>query len=403
MSLDYIRHTGGVTLAKGFYAGSTAAGIKKSGKPDLGVIFSEFDAVAAGVFTLNKVVAAPVIVSRAVAAAGKGRAIVVNAGCANACTGADGLADAHAMAQLVAAELNIDATQVFVNSTGVIGQKLPMDKVAAGIHDAVAGLSAEGSGALAEAILTTDTFAKQSSLSFTLGGETVHIGGIAKGSGMIHPNMATTLCFVTTDAAVTAPLLQKALKTAADKSFNMITVDGDTSTNDSIDILANGAAGNPLIDTENAGYAAFLEALTIVLTDLAKMIARDGEGATKFLTIAVTGAKSFADAKTIGMSVARSPLVKTAFFGCDANWGRILAAVGYAGADMDPDKTVVAIENVVIYDKGIGASDSPELDAAMAQHDITISIDLNLGEAEATVWTCDLSHDYVRINGDYRS
>jgi glutamate N-acetyltransferase/amino-acid N-acetyltransferase len=305
---------------------------------------------------------------------------------------------------LTAKELGIDASDVFVASTGIIGQTLPMDKIEAGIKLAVAALNENGSDAASKAIVTTDTYQKAGSFSFELGGKTVSIGGIAKGSGMIHPNMATMLCFITTDAAISHDLLQKALSKCVGISFNMVSVDGDTSTNDMVLVLANGMAENAMITEENADYEKFVAALEKVCVGLAQLVARDGEGATKFLEVNVTGATSFEDAKKVAMSVAKSPLVKTAFFGQDANWGRIICAVGYAGAQMVPEKTIVSLNEVVVFDKGMGAAyDEEALKAIMEEHDITVNINLGLGEDKATVWTCDLSYEYVKINGEYHT
>lgn len=402
--LMFKENNAGVTLAKGFKASGIKAGVKKSGKDDMAVIYTEKEATVAGTFTTNLVAAAPVFVSKDVVKTGTGHAIVVNAGCANACTGEQGMKDAKAMAALTAKELGIDASDVFVASTGIIGQTLPMNKIEAGIKLAVAALDENGSVAASKAIITTDTYPKAGSFTFELGGKTVSIGGIAKGSGMIHPNMATMLCFITTDAAISHELLQKALSKCVNISFNMVSVDGDTSTNDMVLVLANGMAENAMITEENADYETFTAALEKVCVGLAKLVARDGEGATKFLEVNVTGATSFEDAKKVAMSVAKSPLVKTAFFGQDANWGRIICAVGYAGAQMVPEKTVVSLNDVVVFDKGMGAAyDEEALKAIMAEHDIIVNIDLGLGEDKATVWTCDLSYEYVKINGEYHT
>ena len=395
---------GGVTAAKGYKASGIKAGIKKSGKLDMAVITSDVMADAAGVFTTNLVAAAPVLVSRKVAKAGKAKAVVVNSGCANACTGDQGLTDANEMAKLTAQELSVKQDEVFVSSTGIIGVNLPMDKIASGIKQAVQALDYNGSDEASKAIMTTDIYNKTVAYEFELGGKTVKIGGIAKGSGMIHPNMATMLCFVTTDAAIEANLLQQALSKAINKSFNMISVDGDTSTNDMVTLLANGMAENPKITTENDDYKIFEEAVLTICTDLAKLVARDGEGATKFLQVNVTGAKTFEDGKKIAMSVAKSPLVKTAFFGQDPNWGRIICAVGYAGAEMVPEKTTVALGDIAVYKNGTGCKfDEEALKEIMAEHDISVNIDLGLGDESATVWTCDLSYEYVKINGEYHT
>lgn len=394
----------GVTYAKGFKAAGVKAGIKKSGNLDVAVIYTETEAAIAGTFTQNKVAAAPVYVSKETVATKTAHAIVANAGCANACTGQQGMNDAYKTREIAAAALGIKADDVIVGSTGVIGVTLPMDKLEAGIKDAVANLSETGSIDAANAIITTDTHSKSMTVKFDIDGTEVHMGAIAKGSGMIRPNMATMLCYITTDLAISQELLQKALSACVEKSFNMISVDGDMSTNDTVVVLANGLAGNAKITEENAAYELFCTNLMALCTELAKEIAADGEGASKFLTINVKGAKSFADAKTVGMAVANSPLVKTAFFGEDPNWGRVICAVGYSGADMVPEKTVVKFGGITIFDRGVGATyDSEALVQVMRQKDIVIDIELNIGDADATVWTCDLSYEYVKINGEYHT
>ena len=398
------KDTQGVTFAKGFTAAGVKAGIKKSGNLDVAVIYTKTQAVVAGTFTQNKVAAAPVYVSKEVVATGTAHAIVANAGCANACTGQQGLDDAHKMAQIAADELGVNADDVIVGSTGVIGVNLPMDKLEAGIKDAVANLSADGSDNAGRAIITTDTHSKSVTCEFELSGKTVRMGAIAKGSGMIRPNMATMLCYITTDIAIDQALLQKAVSGCVEKSFNMISVDGDMSTNDMVIVLANGEANNAKITEENADYQIFFDNLMMLCTELAKQIAADGEGASKFLTINVKGAKSFADAKTVGMAIANSPLVKTAFFGEDPNWGRVICAVGYSGADMVPEKTVVKFGGITIFANGTGATyDEKALAHVMKQKDIVIDIELNMGQEDATVWSCDLSYEYVKINGEYHT
>lgn len=398
------KDTQGVTFAKGFTAAGVKAGIKKSGNLDVAVIYTKTQAVVAGTFTQNKVAAAPVYVSKEVVATGTAHAIVANAGCANACTGQQGLDDAHKMAQIAADELGVNADDVIVGSTGVIGVSLPMDKLEAGIKDAVANLSADGSGNACRAIITTDTHSKSVTCEFELSGKTVRMGAIAKGSGMIRPNMATMLCYITTDIAIDQTLLQKAVSGCVEKSFNMISVDGDMSTNDMVIVLANGEANNAKITEENADYQIFFDKLMMLCTELAKQIAADGEGASKFLTINVKGAKSFADAKTVGMAIANSPLVKTAFFGEDPNWGRVICAVGYSGADMVPEKTVVKFGGITIFANGTGATyDEKALAHVMKEKDIVIDIELNMGQEDATVWSCDLSYEYVKINGEYHT
>lgn len=398
------KDTQGVTFAKGFTAAGVKAGIKKSGNLDVAVIYTKTKAAVAGTFTQNKVAAAPVYVSKEVVATGTAHAIVANAGCANACTGQQGLDDAHKMAQIAADELGVNADDVIVGSTGVIGVNLPMDKLEAGIKDAVANLSTDGSDNAGRAIITTDTHSKSVTCEFELSGKTVRMGAIAKGSGMIRPNMATMLCYITTDIAIDQALLQKAVSGCVEKSFNMISVDGDMSTNDMVIVLANGEANNAKITEENADYQIFFDKLMMLCTELAKQIAADGEGASKFLTINVKGAKSFADAKTVGMAIANSPLVKTAFFGEDPNWGRVICAVGYSGADMVPEKTVVKFGGITIFANGTGATyDEKALAHVMKQKDIVIDIELNMGQEDATVWSCDLSYEYVKINGEYHT
>ena len=394
----------GVTFPQGFKAAGVKAGIKKSGNLDVAVIYTEKEAAVAGTFTQNAVAAAPVFASKAVVKTGTAHAITANAGCANACTGEQGEKDARAMQQITAEALGCKPSDVVVASTGVIGVNLPMDKMEKGIKQAVAELDENGSENAGNAIITTDTYSKTCTAEVTLGGKKVRLGAIAKGSGMIQPNMATMLCFITTDANIESSLLQKALSEVVEVSFNMISIDGDMSTNDMAIVLANGAAGNDKVTTEGEDYEAFKAALQEMCQGLAKRIAADGEGATKFLTVNVKGTKSFADAKTIAMSVAKSPLVKTAFFGEDPNWGRVICAVGYAGVPMDPQKTVVKFGDIPVYANGVGAEfDEEALRKVMAEHDIVIDIDMGAGEEEATVWTCDFSYEYVKINGEYHT
>ena len=394
----------GVTFPRGFMAAGVRAGIKKSGKMDLAIIYTKQEAAVAGTFTKNQVAAAPVYVSKNVVTEGRAHAVVANAGCANACTGEPGMRDAREMAEQTAEALDCAADEVIVASTGVIGVRLPMDKVRAGIKSAAAALSTDGSAAAGEAIITTDTYVKAGATEVAIGGKKVRFGAIAKGSGMIQPDMATMLCFVTTDAAIEQKLLQEALAEVVEGTFNMISIDGDMSTNDMAIVMANGAAGNPKIAKKDADYDVFCATLKELCTGLAQRIAADGEGATKFLTIEVTGAKTFADAKQVAMSVAKSPLVKTAFFGEDPNWGRVICAVGYAGVPVTPEKTVVKFGGIPVYMHGTGALfDAGALDKVMAAHDIVITIELGLGDASATVWSCDFSYEYVKINGEYHT
>ena len=394
----------GVTFPKGFQAAGVKAGIKKSGNLDVAVIYTEKEAAAAGTFTKNAVAAAPVHVSKKVVATHAAHAIVANAGCANACTGAQGEKDAAAMQQIAANTLGCTPDDVIVGSTGIIGQLLPMDKVEQGIKAAVKELSVDGSMDAGNAIITTDTYSKAGATSVTIGGKEVRFGIIAKGSGMIRPDMATVLCFITTDADIDGVLLQEALSEVIEHSLNMISIDGDMSTNDMAIVLANGAAGNPKITEKNADYEMFKETLLVLCQGISEKIAADGEGATKFITVHVKGAKSFSDAKMVGMSVANSPLVKTAFFGEDPNWGRVICAVGYAGVPMDPNHTTVKFGGIPVYADGVGTSyDADALRTVMTAHDIVVEIDLKDGDSEAKVWTCDFSYEYVKINGEYHT
>ena len=394
----------GVAYPLGFTAAGVRAGIKKSGNLDVAVIYTEKEAAVAGVFTQNLVAAAPVNVSKVVVGTGTAHAVVANAGCANACTGEQGLRDAEKMAEVAAAELNCHADDVIVASTGIIGVNLPMDKMEAGIKAAVKELSREGSVNAGNAIITTDTYSKACATEIEIGGKEVRLGAIAKGSGMIMPNMATMLCFITTDADISRELLQEALSEITEVTFNMLTVDGDTSTNDMVIVLANGAAGNAKITEKNADYVKFYAALEEMCTELAKRIAADGEGASKFLTINVHGAHNFADAKKVGMSVANSPLVKTAFFGEDPNWGRTICAVGYSGVKIDSKRTVIKFGGIPVYENGVGAQfDEAAMKNIMAAKDIVVDIELGLGGAEATVWTCDLNYGYIKTNAEYHT
>ena len=392
----------GVAYPQGFKAAGVRAGIKKNGNLDVAVIHTEREAAVAGVFTKNLVAAAPVHLSKIVVGTGTAHAIVANAGCANACTGEQGIRDAEKMAEITAGELGCKADDVIVASTGVIGFNLPMDKMESGIKAAVQKLSREGSINAGNAIVTTDTYSKACAIEVEIGGVEVRFGAIAKGSGMIRPDMATMLCFITTDADIDQKLLQAALSNATEVSFNCISVDGDMSTNDTVVVLANGAAGNQKITERGEDYEKFSATLKTLCTELAKKIAADGEGATKFLTINVTGAESFADAKKVGMSVANSPLVKTAFFGQDANPGRTICAVGYSGVKIVPEKTVIDFGGVNVYKDGLVSKfDTEAMRNVLAQHDIVVDIALNLGDASATIFTCDLSFQYVKINADY--
>ncbi len=389
----------------GFKAWGIHSGIKKNGKKDLAIIYADREATAAGVFTKNRVKAACVLLNTARVKSGKGRVIIANSGCANACTGKRGLADARATAEIAASELGVKSDSVYVASTGVIGEFLPMPKLATGIATAVGLLSTSGWEQAAEAIMTTDIYPKMSIVQEDIGGKTVTVAGIAKGSGMIHPNLATMLCFVVTDANVSAPTLKKALLASADRSFNSITVDGDTSTNDMILCMANGAAENKRPAPGSKDLKKFQACMDAVTLSLAKQVVRDGEGSTKFVEIEVRGAKNPVEAKRAAMTVANSSLVKTALFGEDANWGRIMAALGNAGVEMDETRTDIYIGKTKLVEKGLGQGKTAYRDAALAlkQREIRIIIDLHKGKASATVWTCDMSYEYVKINAAYRS
>ena len=391
---------GTITSPRGFLAGATCASLKTRGGLDLGILYSEVPCVAAGLFTSNRIKAAPVLLCQKHIAKGKAEAIVVNAGCANACTGEQGLEDAARMASLAAKKLGTSPHDVLVASTGVIGKRLPMELISAGIENVA--LSKEGGHELAQAITTTDTFAKERAVALKLGGKEVFIGGIAKGAGMIHPNLATLLSFLATDAAVDAHFLEQALREAADLSFNMISIDGETSPNDTLLILANGLAGNRKIKEWSAEAKAFQAALTEVCIYLAKSIASDGEGATKLIEVAVEGALSPADARVAARTVAGSPLVKSAIHGNDPNWGRIIAALGRSGAEIDGSRIDLYLNNICLMKGGSPyAFDEDEVREAMKGGEVPIKICLNLGSFAATAWGCDLSEEYVTINSAY--
>jgi len=396
----------GVTAPAGFMAAGAAADIKGngSGKKDIALLASRVPCTAAGVYTTNLVKAAPVLVTQRRTGAGRLQAVVVNSGNANACTGAQGLRDAEEMARLAAEALCLSPELVGVASTGVIGVPLPMDRVAAGIAAAAAALSPDGGEDAALAIMTTDTYPKQTAVQVEIGGKVATIGAMAKGSGMIHPNMATMLCFVTTDAEVSPGALQAALRQAADRSFNMITVDGDTSTNDMVVALANGLAGTPKVEPGTPEYQVFADALEQVLIHLAREIARDGEGATKLIEVRVKGARSLEDARKAARAVCGSSLVKAAVFGADANWGRVLAALGYSGAQFDPARVDLWLGGLQMMAAGAPVPFDEEVAAALLQQpEVVFTAHLHAGDAEATAWGCDLTYDYVRINGSYRT
>lgn len=402
---------GGVTAAKGYQAASVAAGIKYQDRKDMALIYSEVPCTAAGTFTRNIVKAAPVRWDQEVVKNSKGvQAIIVNSGIANACTGAMGMENNKAMAEAVAEKLKLTADMVLTASTGVIGKQLNMEPVFNGINQLVSTLATtiEAGTLAAEAIMTTDTCKKELAIQFEIDGKTVTVGGMSKGSGMIHPNMGTMLAFLTSDVAISKELLQEALYEDVQSTYNMISIDGDTSTNDSCFLLANGLAGNTVITTKDDNYYRFVEALNVVNTALAKQMAGDGEGATKLLEVKVVNAVSKTEAITLSKSVATSSLVKTAVYGNDANWGRILCALGYAGVDFDPEKVDLYIESVdgklKLVEDGIEADYSEEYATKiLSGKEVCAIIDMKMGEAMATAWGCDLTYDYIKINADYRS
>ena len=396
---------GGITAVSGVCAAGVHAGLKKSEKKDVALIVTDAPAVAAGVFTKNSVTAAPVQVCRQHLADATAQAIIVNSGNANACTGELGMANAQQMAAVTAERLGLAANQVLVSSTGVIGQQLPMDIIANGIQLAADALSTEGGDDAAEAIMTTDTHAKSVAVAVEIDGTPVRIGGIAKGSGMIAPNMATMLSFLTTDACITGETLQSALTRVVDDTYNLLTIDTDMSTNDTVLLLATAKAGNPdIAETAGENYEAFCAGLQFVCTELTKMLARDGEGATKLVEVVVTRAKDRGDAEKAARAVAESPLVKTAIFANDANWGRIMMAIGKSGAAFHPYQVDVWLGDYQLVKDGMDAGfDEEKATALFAQDPVRITINLRAGDAAITMWTCDYSYDYIRINADYRT
>lgn len=400
-SVEVKKIDGGVTAPKGFKASGVACHIKQSGRKDMAVILSDKPAAASAVFTTNKVAAAPVLLSRKHVSNGIAQAVVINSGNANACTGNKGYQDAQKMAEIAGKAMGIDPENIVISSTGIIGVPLPMEKVEEGIKMAVQGLS-DGKGSdAAEAIMTTDTFQKEYAVAVEMDGREVVVGGMAKGSGMIAPNMATMLAVITTDAHIDSEYLNSLLKTAVDKSFNSITVDGDTSTNDMVIVLANGESG---VSIEKDNVDAFQAAIDQVCIELAKLIVRDGEGATKFIEIDVVGASDDSDAKKVAMAIANSNLVKTAFFGQDANWGRIVAAVGYSSANVDQTKVdIFYSDEKLVEDGGVITYDTGIVDQIIKAKDINVKVDLKLGDGKARVWTCDFSYDYVKINAEYHT
>ena len=400
---------GGVTAPKGFRANGIHCGIRKNkDKKDLMLIVSDVLCDAAAVYTQNLVCGAPVTVTRENLKNGKARAVICNSGIANTCN-ADGVEKAEAMCALTEQYTGISANDVVVASTGVIGQPIDLEPIQNGMQTLVDGLNENGSSAAAQAIMTTDTVKKEIAVSVELsGGKTCTLGAIAKGSGMIHPNMATMLSFITTDANISAEMLQKALRWCVTRSYNMLSVDGDTSTNDTVAILANGLCGNTRMETENEDYAVFCRALFKICNHVVRMLAKDGEGATKLVVCEVVGAADEETARICAKSVIRSPLVKTAMFGSDANWGRVLCALGYAGAAIDVSKIDVSFRSrkgtVPVCKNGAGIEFSEEkAKEVLLEDEIEILVDLNSGDAEATAYGCDLTYDYVKINGDYRT
>ncbi len=406
MSIKFV--DGSVTAPKGFVASGVHCGIRKNkNKRDLALIYCEKPCTAAAIYTTNLVKSAPILVTRANLENGTAQAVICNSGNANTCN-SDGVEVAEKTCALVAKALNIDAKDVIVGSTGVIGQKLPIEPIANSIPELVSALSKEGATNAAEAIMTTDLVKKEYAVETEIGGKTVYIGGIAKGSGMIHPNMATMLCFITTDAAISADMLKIAVKTVADKSFNMVSVDGDTSTNDTLAVMASGLAGNAEITEQNEDYNIFVEALTILCRKLSKEMAKDGEGASKLLVCKVSGAKTEKDAKGVAKSVVCSSLLKAAMFGSDANWGRVLCAIGYSGCDVDINKVDVSFASkagkVDVCKNGAGIDFSEEIaKTVLTEDEIDIVVELNDGNGVAEAYGCDLTYEYVKINGDYRS
>lgn len=394
---------GGATAPEGFVACGVECGVRELGRRDLGLLFSERGCASAAVFTRNVVQGAPLVVTRKVIEGGDVRAVVANSGIANAATGQRGLEDAGQMQALVAEALGMGAFEVAVASTGVIGDHLPMERISSGIERAAAEMT-RGGGGFAEAILTTDTRVKEAAVRVKLGGKAATVGGTAKGSGMIHPNMGTMLAFLTTDAAVEKGCLQKALSEATDRTFNRVTVDGDTSPSDMAILLANGTAGNEPLTAGSAEYPVFAQAVESVARGLAREIARDGEGATRLVEVVVDGASDEASAAALAKSVVGSNLVKAAVFGEDANWGRVLTAMGYSGVDFDPDGVELWFGPVKVFENGAPVEhEEAEANATLAAGEVRIAVRLGEGDASAVAWGCDLTYEYVRINGSYRT
>ena len=404
--MNYIQ--GGVCAAKGFKASGVHCGIRKNRtKKDLALIYSETKATAAAVYTTNLVKGAPLTVTKNHIADGYAQAVICNSGNANTCN-ANGIEIAEKMSELLGNALGIDANDVVVASTGVIGQPLDITPIKEGIEPLVKGLSVDGGEAAAEGIMTTDTVKKEVAVEFEIGGKMCKMGGIAKGSGMIHPNMATMLVFITTDVSISSEMLSKALSTDITNTFNMVSVDGDTSTNDMVTVLANGMAGNETITKDDDDFKTFMKALNSITVALCRMIAGDGEGATKLLECKVSGADSLDTAKTVAKSVICSSLLKSEMFGADANWGRVLCAIGYSGADVDVTKIDVSFKSdkgeIAVCKNGAGVEFSEEkAKEILLERDIEIIISVGDGKYSSTAWGCDLTYDYVKINGDYRT
>ena len=402
---------GGITAPPGFRAAGAHAGIKKGRTPDLAIITADQSCSTAGVFTTNRFAAAPVILTKEHIKSGQHQAVIANSGCANACTGTQGEADAQEMAELTAKQLGIARHLVAVASTGIIGTFLPMNRLRTGIPRLAKALTYSGSRRAAKAIMTTDTFSKEAAVQAAIDGRTITVGGIAKGSGMVHPILAsasrkaTMLAFLSTDANIDPPLLQQTLKVAVDQTFNMITVDGETSTNDLVLCMANGKAKGPKLPAASPALDVFQSAVINVCMALAKMIAQDGEGATKFVEITIRQTKDLQEAKTVGMAIAQSPLVKTALFGKDPNWGRIMAAIGASGVDLDPRRIDLYVGETPLVKGGLGLGKRAEQKAAqfLKKRSVSLTVDLHTGPMTAKVWTCDLTTKYIKINASYRS
>jgi len=406
-TIDFIE--GGVCAAKGFRASGMHVGVKtkKTDKKDLALIVADCDCRAAAVYTRNIVKSAPLLVTKDHLGNDRARVVIANSGNANACA-PNGEENARRMCLAVASELGVSENDVIVASTGVIGQTLPIEVIESGVAKLVSKLSYDGSNDAAEAIMTTDLVMKQLAVEFMIGGKAVRLGGIAKGSGMIHPNMGTMLAFLTTDCAISPEMIQTALVSATNVSFNRVSVDGDTSTSDMLTLLASGMACNDEISSPGADYDIFTDALNTLCIELAKMMAADGEGASHLITCRVQGARSVAEAEALSKSVISSTLTKAAIFGADANWGRVLCAMGYSGVDFDPDSVNIAFESdagrIIVCENGRGLPfDEGFAKKILSQHDVTIDVGLSAGVAECTCWGCDITYEYIRINGDYRT